>query len=578
MAIQLGTDNQLVITLPSQGDLNWASSFQTEFAQKIVEHDHTGGGRGAKIKSSALVSETDVANGLDTRPAVITEVIDDNAVTEDKLADSSWNDDWRAVDSDHIKTGAVTGSKLSDGSVSSSKLSGSLMTQINTNTSDITSLTSSVSSNDTDIAALDTRVTTSENNISIILSDYVTSTTTNALDTRITTLEGTSSAPSYELGSNANNDLPSYLSNAKVIIDSQSPTTISNKEFENVDFALDSHVTFSNCTFRSCTFAESDNFTVPYDLTFSQGNIYSCSIRSFNNVFFDNIDVRRSNIVACTDVAVNNIVATGSRNFSNNIVNVTRNFEILGHLAGTYPTVLSGNNVKFHKLFYFSNSHDNITITSGEYSGRELYSDSSYRIALSSSNLPVFHISEEASNFVDASNSSFSTGYINMATGSGSNTIVNISGSSLPSFKILDGVYEEYDKGGSGNLKILVADNNQLTPSAAHTEDNIFSQFSTGGNRYNPNSLINASNQFIPTSSGLYIFNVTTSFATAISKRYLKIYVNGGTPVEFSSDSDGTVNTGDVLLNLTASDAVTVTVETNGTNTVDYVYSIKQIV
>ena len=53
--ITLGDNNQLVLKIPSKGDLNWSDNFKTQFAQKIVEHDHTGiDGKGKQLTGDSL--------------------------------------------------------------------------------------------------------------------------------------------------------------------------------------------------------------------------------------------------------------------------------------------------------------------------------------------------------------------------------------------------------------------------------------------------------------------------------------------------------------------------------------------
>ena len=47
--VPLGTTTQLQITIPKKGEVNWAESIKQNCFQKIVEHDHSGNGKGAKI-------------------------------------------------------------------------------------------------------------------------------------------------------------------------------------------------------------------------------------------------------------------------------------------------------------------------------------------------------------------------------------------------------------------------------------------------------------------------------------------------------------------------------------------------
>lgn len=47
----------LTLVIPSQGDINWASSIKALCFQKISEHDHTGGGKGTQITTAAIVAD-----------------------------------------------------------------------------------------------------------------------------------------------------------------------------------------------------------------------------------------------------------------------------------------------------------------------------------------------------------------------------------------------------------------------------------------------------------------------------------------------------------------------------------------
>lgn len=47
----------LTLTIPSSGDTNWATLIKTLCFQKISEHDHTGGGKGALITANAIAAD-----------------------------------------------------------------------------------------------------------------------------------------------------------------------------------------------------------------------------------------------------------------------------------------------------------------------------------------------------------------------------------------------------------------------------------------------------------------------------------------------------------------------------------------
>lgn len=117
--IKIGDLTTLVIQIPARGATDWAADFKDYFADVIADHDHTSG-QGARIKNSALVTNTMVADGAGVTNhenvftaytsadvAVSTDTIQDNAVTGAKLSSSATVDSDRAVDSNHIKDNAI---------------------------------------------------------------------------------------------------------------------------------------------------------------------------------------------------------------------------------------------------------------------------------------------------------------------------------------------------------------------------------------------------------------------------------------------------------------------------------------
>lgn len=56
--IQLGTENDLQITIPVQLTTDWATSLRENCFVNIVEHDHSGGGRGRPLGGSALAIDS----------------------------------------------------------------------------------------------------------------------------------------------------------------------------------------------------------------------------------------------------------------------------------------------------------------------------------------------------------------------------------------------------------------------------------------------------------------------------------------------------------------------------------------
>ena len=57
LLITVGTSTKLIIKIPSKGDVNWADDLRAEAWQKISDHDHTGGGKGAQIVTAALADD-----------------------------------------------------------------------------------------------------------------------------------------------------------------------------------------------------------------------------------------------------------------------------------------------------------------------------------------------------------------------------------------------------------------------------------------------------------------------------------------------------------------------------------------
>jgi hypothetical protein len=94
----------LTLTIPSEGDDNWAASIKTNCFSKISSHDHTGGGKGVQIATDAIanlaVTEGKIAAG---------------AVTTDKLGSLS-------IGASQIASDAITTAKILNGNVSLVKL------------------------------------------------------------------------------------------------------------------------------------------------------------------------------------------------------------------------------------------------------------------------------------------------------------------------------------------------------------------------------------------------------------------------------------------------------------------------
>lgn len=53
--LTLGTPSQLQIKVPTAGTTDWADVIKTDNFQKIVEHDHSGGGKGSQLGPGSLL-------------------------------------------------------------------------------------------------------------------------------------------------------------------------------------------------------------------------------------------------------------------------------------------------------------------------------------------------------------------------------------------------------------------------------------------------------------------------------------------------------------------------------------------
>lgn len=57
MAI-VGSGNDIIIQIPNKGDRDWADLIRTSAFQRLVEHDHTGSGRGRPINTNGLANDS----------------------------------------------------------------------------------------------------------------------------------------------------------------------------------------------------------------------------------------------------------------------------------------------------------------------------------------------------------------------------------------------------------------------------------------------------------------------------------------------------------------------------------------
>jgi len=97
----LGSPSELKLIIPNKGDTDWTEMIKAAF-EAIATHDHVGvDGTGIKINKGAIV---------------------ENAVTGDELASDAAVDEYRAVDTNHIKDNAVITAKITDANVTLAKV------------------------------------------------------------------------------------------------------------------------------------------------------------------------------------------------------------------------------------------------------------------------------------------------------------------------------------------------------------------------------------------------------------------------------------------------------------------------
>ena len=317
-------------------------------------------------------------------------------------------------------------------------------TNIQQNASNILTNVQNISSNDTDIAALDTRVTNLES--------------------------GSGSSPnSYTLTtSNANTELPASLSNADVII-AGAFGTISNKTFENVRFSLDANCTFQSCTFTNCFIGEGDDGSGGYDFTLGDSTAYKTQIFGMGTVSIDSSNFYRGSIKATT-LDIDNTSATSIIDFEKNIVNLTSALYIRGN--SSYRTDFLSNDVKCSLANFVSGSQNAIYLSNTRIDTLKITSDGNYLTA-SSTGIPTIIAHETGT-----------AGSIFRLRDLSNNEIANLSGAISP-FKIVDGAYSVYDKGG--NTDIIVSARGALVTIGNNTDQPVIS--GTGA-LYDPDSVV----------------------------------------------------------------------------------------
>lgn len=120
----------LTLIIPSEGDSNWATSIKADCFQKISEHDHTGGGKGIQIGTTAIanlavtaakIADTTITAGKIASDAVTTAKILDLNVTTGKIADL-------AVTGAKIANTTITAAQIASDAVTTAKILNSNVT------------------------------------------------------------------------------------------------------------------------------------------------------------------------------------------------------------------------------------------------------------------------------------------------------------------------------------------------------------------------------------------------------------------------------------------------------------------
>lgn len=309
--ITLGDATKLQLKVPSKGDTNWENDFKNEFAQKIVEHDHTGAdGKGIKISEAAIedgaITTAKIADGAITSIKIAADAVADIDLAPNSVGDSELKPDAvrpvhimdGAVNTDKLFTGAVrtdkifdaqvTEAKLATDSVSTSKIVDSNVTEAKLAT-DSVSTNKIVDANVTTAKIADSNVTAAKIGSDVVLSTLndVSSATPSA--GQVLKWDGSSWGPGTDASS---------AGSGTIIISNQTDAdayTPSSGDKLLITGAAD---------LSSKDLKETNIFIqTPSDVTF--GNLASCDINGGYSLFFE------KNVQGCR------IVTTGSLYVSN---------------------------------------------------------------------------------------------------------------------------------------------------------------------------------------------------------------------------------------------------------------------
>jgi len=99
--------NELTLRVPARSTTDWANEFLNDFAIRVSEHDHTGGGRGAQLGAGSLASGSISGDNILFQNNEAIRFRDSNGVATDALVLN--NEDIVEilipfVELDHIKT------------------------------------------------------------------------------------------------------------------------------------------------------------------------------------------------------------------------------------------------------------------------------------------------------------------------------------------------------------------------------------------------------------------------------------------------------------------------------------------
>jgi len=274
--ITLGDDTKLKLKVPSKGDTNWSQDFKTEFAQKIVDHDHTGvDGKGAKISEAAIedgaITTDKIADGAITSVKIAADAVADIDLAPDSVGTSELKND--AVETANILDANVTEAKLATNSVSTLKI---------------------VDSNVTTAKIADANVTAAKIGSDVVLSTLndVSSSTPSA--GQVLKWDGVNNqwAPGTDSGAGGSGvdvvssaaDAANYTGTSRII-----------------------HITATeNVTFTTDLTNKIIFWDQPYKLTFSDANLLNCSLFLGNDAAYTGLRFENTSTDGSTDVRIKN--------------------------------------------------------------------------------------------------------------------------------------------------------------------------------------------------------------------------------------------------------------------------------